>query len=76
VLPEQHSLSSVQAPPVFTQHAPPLQVLPRQHSAVVVHAVPALLQGWHEPLLQMFEQQSLARLHVVASAEQVPQRFS
>jgi hypothetical protein len=35
-----------------------------------------LLQGWHEPLLQMFEQHSLARLHVVASAEQLPHTFS
>jgi hypothetical protein len=42
---EQQSPSFVHAPPVVTQHMPLLHVVPRQHSAVVVHAVPAWLQG-------------------------------
>jgi hypothetical protein len=50
-----------------------LHVDPWQHSALDVQPVPSFPHGWHVPLLQMFEQQSLARLHVVASALHEPQ---
>jgi hypothetical protein len=52
------------AAPSTAQHLPWAQESDVQHSALVVQEPPAGAQSVQIPLLQMLEQQSLARLHV------------
>jgi hypothetical protein len=66
--PPQQSPLLVHVPP-----AAPVHELPLQQSVAVAHVEPACAHVWHEPALQMFEQQSDANVHVVPSPEQLPQ---
>ncbi len=72
VKPEQQSASWAQAAFAALQHVPPLQELPLQQSVAVAHVEPAAEQVWHDPSLQMFEQQSDASVQVLPSFEQLP----
>jgi hypothetical protein len=62
VVPGQHSKALPQLPPWATQQRPPWQLVPGQHCAVPVHCVKILPHMAHVPLLQVSEQQSLAKM--------------
>jgi len=69
----QHSEGFSQAEPTPAQQVWPLQVLPLQHAALPPpQESPTPEQCWQMPLLQMFEQQSLASVQTSLSPEQLP----
>jgi hypothetical protein len=70
--PPQQSVLVLHVAPAALQQTPVVQELPLQQSAVVAQVDPALAHVWHEPALQMFEQQSDASVHDVPSPEQLP----
>ena len=69
----QHSSWEVQLWPVCPQQVPPEQLLPLQHVAWVEQAPPICVHGVQVPLVQMLEQQSLARRQLTPSPLQLPQ---
>jgi hypothetical protein len=69
----QHWFEEVQLWPVCRQQVLPEQLLPLQHVAWVAQAPPVCVHGVHVPLVQMLEQQSLARRQLTPSPLQLPQ---
>jgi hypothetical protein len=66
-VPAQHSAEVPQVPPCGTQQTLPWHEVPEQHCDVLLHPLKSLPHGAHVPLLQMSEQQSLARTQVAPS---------
>jgi hypothetical protein len=75
VSPVQQSVSDPHVCWAAAQHDPPPegQVVPAQQGSCEPHVVPSVPHAWHSPSLQVFEQQSDARVHELPLAEQSPQ---